>query len=74
MTTTTIKLRSDVRDRLKAQANAANRTLGEHVAHLADLADRETRLASLRAAIGRTPEALLESYRAETDEWSSIDR
>ena len=34
---------NDVRDRLKVQADRADRTLGEHLAHLAGLGDREHR-------------------------------
>lgn len=70
--TTTIKVASGVRDRLKAQAAAADRTLGEHLAHLADLGDRAERFADLRAAIAATPPEAMGSYRAEAAEWERI--
>jgi hypothetical protein len=72
--TTTIKVANDVRDRLKAQASAANRTLGEHLAHLADLEERTSRLAALRAAIAGTSQNAMASYRVEVEEWERIDR
>jgi predicted transcriptional regulator len=72
MTATTIKVSTDVRDRLKAQAQAAHRTLGEHLRHLADLGDRAARFEALRAAIAATPPELMESYRREVAEWESI--
>lgn len=72
--TTTIKVSTEVRDRLKAQATAAQRTLGEHLAHLADLGDRQNRFAALRAAIDATPQQTMASYHAEVREWDRIDR
>lgn len=74
MTTTTIKVTRDVRDRLKAQASAAHRTLGEHLAHLAELGDREGRFAALRDAIAATPAEARESYDAEVAAWERLDR
>ncbi len=74
MTMTTIKLSSDVRDRLKLQASAAHRTLGEHLAHLAELGDRAERFDALEAAIVATPADAMQSYRAEVAQWDRIDR
>jgi hypothetical protein len=71
---TTIKVSAEVRDRLKAQAHAAHRTLGQHLAHLADLGDRAERFASLRAAIQTTPPAVTAEYEAEVRAWSTVDR
>lgn len=71
--TTTIKVAPEVRDRLKRQASAAHRTLGEHLAHLAELGDRQSRFAALRAAIDATPTEALESYQAEVDAWDRIE-
>lgn len=70
---TTIKVSDDLRDRLKAQAGAAHRTLGEHLEHLADLDDRRQRFAALRSAIDATPPEVLAGYRAETRAWNLID-
>ncbi len=71
---TTIKVSSEVRDRLKAQASLAHRTLGEHLEHLAELDDRSRRFETLRDAIVRTSPDELSSYAAETREWDSIER
>ncbi len=72
--TTTIKVSNDVRDRLKVQAARADRTLGEHLAHLADLGDREFRFAALRRAIADTPAKAMEPYAAEVADWERLDR
>lgn len=69
MTATTIKVSSETRDRLKAQAARDNVTLGEHLARLADRADRDLRFQALRDAVAATPEADLRSYQQETREW-----
>ncbi|MFT4157818.1 MAG: hypothetical protein QM630_07820 [Microbacterium sp.] len=71
MTLTTIKVSSDVRDLLKLQATREHRTLGEHLAYLAALADRQQRLDRLRGEIDATSSADLASYRAETEWWDS---
>ena len=72
--TTTIKVSTDVRDRLKAQAAVAHRTLGQHLAHLADLGDRQHRFDALRMAIAATPAEDMTSYRAEVAAWERVDR
>lgn len=72
--TTTIKVSTDVRDRLKAQASRAHRTLGEHLAHLADLGDRQQRFEALRGAIAATPPEVMADYQAEVRAWDLIDR
>ena len=72
--TTTIKVANDVRDRLKAQAMRADRTLGEHLAHLADLADREGRFQAMHQAIDSTPAEVLASYADEVAAWEQLDR
>ena len=71
--TTTIKVANDVRDRLKGQAALANRTLGQHLEHLANLGEREARMASLRAAVKATSPEALESYREETRAWDRLE-
>lgn len=73
MTSTTIKVSTGTRDRLKAQARAANVTLGEHLEHLADAADRGLRFEALRAAIAATPAEVMAEYTEETDEWLDAD-
>lgn len=74
MTTTTIKVSAEVRDRLKHQASAAHRTLGEHLAHLAELGERQARFASVREAMEATSPEALASYRDETHAWERIER
>ncbi|WP_051298041.1 hypothetical protein [Brevibacterium album] len=69
MTATTIKVPRELRDRLKEQAAAESRTLGQHLAHLAGLADRERRFAELERATAATSAEDMASYRAETAWW-----
>lgn len=70
---TTIKVPSEVRDRLKIQAALAHRTLGKHLEYLTELGERDARIASLRAAIAATPPEELASYREETRTWDRIE-
>jgi predicted DNA-binding protein len=72
--TTTIKVTNEVRDRLKAQATREHRTLGEHLAHLADLGDRRARFDALREAISATPDDVMDAYWAEVGAWDRVDR
>lgn len=72
MTLTTIKVSTAVRDRLKAQARAEHRTLGEQLEHLVELADRDLRFEQMRQAISRTSPEDLASYREETAFWDSV--
>lgn len=70
---TTIKVSMDLRDRLKAQAAGHGRTIGEHLAVLADEADRETRFARLRRQIAETPAESMAEYRASAAAWAVAD-
>lgn len=70
---TTIKVSTELRDRLKAQAAAERLTLGEHLERLAELDDRRRRLEALGFAIRATPPERLESYRDETAAWNALD-
>jgi len=70
--TTTIKVSTEVRDRLKAQAAQAHRTLGEHLAHLAELEERQARFRSMRTAMAKTSDELMASYRLEVSAWDEI--
>jgi len=69
--TTTIKVSNELRDRLKAQAAGHGRTLGQHLASLADHEDREARFARLRRQIAATPPEEMERYREESRAWLS---
>lgn len=71
MSSTTIKVSRDLRDLLKRQAADEHRTLGEHLAYLASLADKRRRFEKLRAEIDATPSRDVETYRQETDWWES---
>jgi hypothetical protein len=73
MTSTTIKVSTETRDRLKAQASAAHVSLGEHLSRLASAADRGLRFEAVRAAIGATPPELLVDFAADADEWLDAD-
>lgn len=66
--TTTIKVSTETRDRLKAQATAAHVSLGEHLTRLAIAADRGLRFEALRTAGAASPEVT-----AEDDEWLDAD-
>lgn len=70
--TTTIKVSNELRDRLKVQAAAHGRTLGEHLAVLADQWDREARFARLRAQIAATPPEEMASWRQEFRWWDTM--
>lgn len=71
MTLTTIKVESEVRDRLKAQAEGHGRTLGEHLDALAEREAREQRFAGLRADIHATDPALLLEFEREVADWDT---
>lgn len=73
MTTTTIKVTTELRDRLKAQAAAAGRTLGGQIEFLAGLGARDERMADLRRAIARTDPDAMRSYEVETAAWDAIE-
>ncbi|TFV81473.1 hypothetical protein E4V99_10735 [Microbacterium sp. dk485] len=64
--TATIKVSAEIRDRLKEQAARDGRTLGAHLAHLADAEDRRWRLQLLKSAIEASSSADAESHGAET--------
>jgi len=66
---TTIKVSTELRDRLKLQAAEQGRTIGAHLAALADDADRAGRFARLRQQVAATPAALQTGYSDETAAW-----
>lgn len=70
---TTIKVSDELHDRLRAQAARAGRTIGAHLAALADLADRDQRLEALKQAIADTPGDIFEDYRIETSQWETVE-
>ncbi|WP_455424306.1 hypothetical protein [Arthrobacter woluwensis] len=71
--TTTIKVSSELRDRLKAQASRDGVTLSAHLQHLADFEDRRRRMESLRAAIAATGPAEWSSWVEESSDWEHTE-
>lgn len=71
MSATTIKVSRELRDLLKQQAAEEHRTLGEHLAFLAALADKQRRFERLRAEVDATSSDDLASYQEETGWWES---
>ncbi|KAA9148658.1 toxin-antitoxin system protein [Microbacterium lushaniae] len=71
--TTTIKVSDELRDRLKEQAARDGRTLGAHLAHLADAEDRRWRLHLLKSAIDASSSADADSHAAETNDWERTE-
>lgn len=69
---TTIKVSNELRDRLKAQAAEQGLTIGDHLAALADEADRRERFARLRRQIAATPPALRSTYLDEVGAWDAV--
>ena len=68
-----MKVSEQLRDRLRAQAARDGRTLGAHLAQLADAEDRRWRLQGLKSAIAHTSAADAESHAAETAEWERLE-
>lgn len=58
---------------MKAHAGAAGLTLGQYLDRLADGADRQARLASVRDAMAAASPAELASWAAETAEWETTE-
>ncbi len=71
MTATTIKVSSELRDRLNDAAHEEGLTTGSFVERLLDRYLREQRFAHLREAIASGDEAARASYRAETELWDA---
>jgi len=68
MTLTTIKVDSAVRDRLKEQARARGRTLGEHLEALVEAESRRERLRAVRDAMAARPPD--QEYLSEAEAWT----
>lgn len=69
MTATTIKVSTELRDRLKAQAAEHRRTLGEHLEVLLEEEARRERFQQLRAAMAGSPPDI--HYINEARDWQS---
>ena len=70
MTTTTIKVPSELRDRLSADAKQHGQTIAARLADLLTAAEREARFESVRLAYERLPED--DDYWAETRAWDAL--
>lgn len=69
MTLTTIKVSTDLRDRLRTAAAARGRTLGEQIEAMLDDSARAERLARLREQLAANPPD--EQYLADAAEWQA---
>lgn len=69
MTTTTIKVPTQLRDVLKSQARESGSTLAEHLEHLAMSEARRRRHAELERAIAANPPD--DDYRREAAAWQN---
>ncbi len=67
MTATTIKVSTELRDRLRRAAATHGRTLGEHLESLLEQEARAERFGRLRQQIARTPPD--DRYAAEAEDW-----
>lgn len=71
MTATTIKVSTDLRDRLNEAAREEGMTTGSFVEELLELHLRERRFARLRAALASSDEADRASHEAEAAAWDA---
>jgi predicted transcriptional regulator len=71
MTATTIKVSSDLRDRLNDAAHDEGLTTGSFVERLLERYLREQRFASLREAMAAGSDEAAASYRAEMEAWDA---
>ncbi|WP_370246741.1 hypothetical protein [Nocardioides sp.] len=73
MPVTTIKVSTHTRDLLKRQAARVDLSLGDHVARLAEAAERGLRFEALRDAIAATPPDARDAYERERAAWLDAD-
>lgn len=69
MTVTTIKVSTELRDRLKEQARAENSTIGAYLEKLLERELRAHRFEQLREAMSKTTPEEWQSCREETEWW-----
>lgn len=70
MTTTTIKVPVELRDRISADAKAHGQTIAARLEQLISAAEREARFISVREAYARL--AVDDDYRAESRAWDAL--
>lgn len=73
MTATTIKIDSELRDQLNAEARARGVPVGSVVEQLWQAWQREQRFAAIRAAMASASPADRERWHAEDESWQAID-
>ena len=73
ITTTTIKLPSDTRDRLKALAAERRETIGSTVEYLLEERLRLHRFEQLAADIAATPADEMQAWHIDADMWLSTE-
>ena len=71
MPTTTIKVDTVLRDRLKFEAHRKGITIGSLLDELLAISERDARFAEIKAAVARTERAAMREYEAEVAEWDS---
>lgn len=71
MPTTTIKVDTILRDRLKSEAHRKGITIGSLLDELLAISERDARFAEISAAMGRTEPETMRRYEAEVAEWDS---
>lgn len=71
MTMTTIKIDSDLRDRINGAAREQGVTAGSFVELLFERWLRDQRFAAMREAMAQTPTEQLDSYRREVALWDT---
>lgn len=69
MTMTTIKVSTELRDRLKERARAENSTMSSYLEKLLERELRALRFEEVRAAMAETTPEEWQSYREETEWW-----
>lgn len=73
MSLTTIKVDSELRDRLKAEAAREGVPVGRVIESLLEDRARARRFAELKAAMAATPPGQRRSHEDETADWSATD-
>ncbi|WDH79677.1 hypothetical protein PTQ19_04305 [Microbacterium esteraromaticum] len=73
MTMTTIKVSTDLRDRLKSHATAEQLTMNSYLEKLLEREERAHRFAVLREQMANTSEEDWKSYREETQWWDTLE-
>lgn len=73
MTITTLKVHSEVRDRIKAVARREGVTVGKLLEDLVAIREREQRFADIAQARNAMSTADTDSYKAETAQWEKAE-